>query len=165
MIIMGMKVWRFQVKEGHEGDIVRMNQEDWPRLFGRSSGYVGTEINVSRKGPIFYVTADSWTSKVSFDRFVEQYKADFEALSRQHEKHYESAEDLGFIEIGSMWRHPDRTTYRVDSLRLDATDYETTGILSPAVGYTQLETGKKKQAGQWYSRDLENFLDVFTLVD
>ncbi len=95
---MAVNIWKFHVREGHAGDFVRMNQEDWPKLFGLSPGYLGGGIGRNTDDPNVYVTMDRWTSKKAFDDFLGTYGNDFETLDALHKEHYESSEHIGFFE-------------------------------------------------------------------
>ena len=59
------------------------------------------------------------------------------------------------IKKGQVWRHKEGPTYRVDKIAkeaLDATFYESDGVLARLVTYTQLEDGEKYPAGTEWTR-------------
>ena len=71
--------------------------------------------------------------------------------------------DKSPIVIGATYVHPEGIKYRVDSILLNATGYETGAELKKFVLYTQLDAGSYPIGTQWV-REEEDFLSVFKKV-
>lgn len=95
---MARNIWKFTVKEGREDEFIRMNNVDWPRLFGRSPGYRGTVVGRKRDEDRVYLTIDRWESREAFDGFLERHRDDYGALDARHSGLYESSEHVGFFD-------------------------------------------------------------------
>lgn len=95
---MARNVWKFRVKEGCEDEFIRMNNIDWPRLFGRSPEYRGTNIGRKRDDAYVYVTEDRWASREAFEYFLERNRADYDALDARHSGLYDASEHVGFFD-------------------------------------------------------------------
>jgi heme-degrading monooxygenase HmoA len=54
----------------------------WNVLFGRSTGYLGTELLKDAFIPGRYVTIDRWASDEAFRAFRAEHDAEYEALDR-----------------------------------------------------------------------------------
>jgi len=77
-----------------------MNTCDWPDLFKRSPGYLGTEVCKDTSNPRVYLTIDTWKSEDAFNHFLREHRADYDRLDSLHEELYESAEQfIGAFDI------------------------------------------------------------------
>lgn len=52
----------------------------WIQLFKRSSGFVRTELIRDRSEPHRFVTIDYWESAAEYDRFMEDFRSEYETL-------------------------------------------------------------------------------------
>lgn len=68
------------------------------------------------------------------------------------------------IEIGGTYEHEGGIQYRVDSIILDATGYESGQEPRRVVAYTQLGSGKFPAGTQWV-REEQDFLQHFKKVE
>lgn len=64
---------------------------------------------------------------------------------------------------GEQYLHPEGIKYRVDSILLNATGYESGEELKLFVLYTQLDAGGYPAGTQWV-REEKDFVDVFEMV-
>lgn len=67
-------VWEFRVKPGKERRFEQAYGPDgeWVQLFGRSKGYLGTELMRDRDLRFRYMTFDRWSSRQAYLRFKKQ---------------------------------------------------------------------------------------------
>ena len=79
---MFLALWEFEVKPGCENrfESVYGPGGDWARLFATDSNYRGTRLlcDISRKN--FYLTADSWQSRVAYESYMRSHQSEYEAL-------------------------------------------------------------------------------------
>lgn len=73
-------------------------------------------------------------------------------------------EPVSTIEIGGTYEHEGGIQYRVDSIVLDATNYESGQEPRRVVMYTQLGAGKFPTGTQWV-REEQDFLRNFKKVE
>ena len=104
-------VWRFRPRPGCEGDFERAYGPSgtWSTLFGRASGFKGTDLLRSTDGSGDYLTLDHWESKADHDAFLEQWACDYARLDRELEALTEAERPLGIFE-----RTGDATARRTD---------------------------------------------------
>ena len=78
-----VRIWRFRPLEGMsaEFEAVYGPNGDWARLFHRAQGFLGTTLLEGEN----YLTIDRWSARAAYDRFMQQYRAEFEALDRRCE--------------------------------------------------------------------------------
>lgn len=55
-------IWEYEVRLEHESDFALVYSEDgeWAQLFGKSSGYIGTELLRDQTKNGRYMTIDRW---------------------------------------------------------------------------------------------------------
>ena len=75
-------IWRFQVRVESESEFVDLYKGDgaWARLFGSSTGYVGTELFKACDVPLTYLTVDYWSSEAAYREFKSERASDYAAL-------------------------------------------------------------------------------------
>ncbi len=75
-------IWEYEVPSDREAEFLAHYASDgvWARLFGRASGYLGTELYRDRARPERFVTIDRWQDEASFRDFRRRFAADYEAL-------------------------------------------------------------------------------------
>jgi heme-degrading monooxygenase HmoA len=78
-------LWTYEVKpEARERfEAVYRSSGDWAELFGRSDGYLGTELFRGPEGA--YLTVDRWRAEADFEAFLAVHRTDYEALDRTTE--------------------------------------------------------------------------------
>lgn len=78
-------LWMFEIDPVFEKEFVRIYgpRGEWAQLFGRSSGYVNTELFHDVAIPSRYLTVDRWTSPGEFEAFRASREDDFEELDRR----------------------------------------------------------------------------------
>ena len=64
---------------------------------------------------------------------------------------------------GAQYMHPEGIRYRIDSILLNATGYESGKELKTYILYTQLDAGSYPVGTQWV-REEKDFLNVFELA-
>ena len=75
-------LWTYEVRPEAIASFERAygSAGDWAALFGRASGYLGTEL---LRGPgATYLTIDRWRTSADFDAFMAAHRADYDALDR-----------------------------------------------------------------------------------
>lgn len=70
----------------------------WARFFARGQGYLGTELIRDKHDGRRYVTLDFWASRVAYEGFREQYRAEYEAIDSECEDMTESEVEIGRFE-------------------------------------------------------------------
>ncbi len=58
---------------------------DWAQLFGRGTGYLGSELLQDRADPQRYLTVDRWSSAEAWRAFRTRFAAEYERLDRELE--------------------------------------------------------------------------------
>lgn len=79
---MFMIIWEYIVAESHEAEFERIYGAagDWEQLFKKDWGYLGTELLRDINYPRHYITIDRWISSSSYESFLEQYRAEYDAI-------------------------------------------------------------------------------------
>jgi heme-degrading monooxygenase HmoA len=77
-------VWEFEVPAADEPQFLTHYAPEgtWARLFGRASGYEGTELYRDLRRPGRYLTVDHWQNEAAYRAFRQQFSSEFEALDR-----------------------------------------------------------------------------------
>ncbi len=93
-------VWQFQV---HHEQIERFEEiysssGAWAALFRRSTSYHGTELLRDAAFAGCYLVIDRWESRELYNRFKQQYAADYARLDAECEKLTASEKMLGIFE-------------------------------------------------------------------
>ena len=85
---MYMIIWEYLVAEGKEAEFepIYGSDGDWRQLFRRSKGYLGTELLRDSSNPRRYITIDRWESAAAFETFLEEYRAEYEAMDARCER-------------------------------------------------------------------------------
>jgi heme-degrading monooxygenase HmoA len=80
-------VWRYRVSAERRADFERAYGPagPWVALFGSSGGYLGTTLLRALEDDGVYLTIDRWRNAESFERFLEEFSAAYEALDRELE--------------------------------------------------------------------------------
>jgi heme-degrading monooxygenase HmoA len=80
-------IWEYEVKpELKESFINSYNSDgDWTKLFGRSQGYIRTELFRERAGANSYITIDYWESEKDYDEFMNKYFDEYNELDNRCE--------------------------------------------------------------------------------
>ena len=94
-----INVWEFLVRQGMEAEFERFNSPngEWSQLFRPSPDYIDTSWLKSEEEALKYLTHDRWKSIEGFNRFVEQNKARYESLVKQHAQLYDTSHHIGFF--------------------------------------------------------------------
>lgn len=80
-------IWAYQVKSEHLANFVEIYSNDgaWAKLFGKSEGYLATELLHDETDTLRFVTIDRWVSAASYLNFKAQWQAEYNALDAQCE--------------------------------------------------------------------------------
>ncbi len=92
--------WLYRPRPGEVDEFERVYGSDgpWAELFGRSPGYLGTELY--RDGDA-YLVLDCWDSRDAHDRFQRTFDAEYGVLSTRSERLHEEETKLGaFVRVG-----------------------------------------------------------------
>lgn len=75
-------LWRFRAKPDKVEEFQRTyaGDGDWAKLFARAPGYQGTDLLADINHRLAFVVIDRWTTRGAYERFREQYGAEYEAL-------------------------------------------------------------------------------------
>ena len=99
MFNVNLIIWRFEVDSKNKNDFERFYgpNGDWAQLFGRSPGFLGTELVCLTSSPtpsklassspsvLTYLTLDRWRSAAEFDDFYREFAAPYQALDARCE--------------------------------------------------------------------------------
>ncbi|HEY1525836.1 MAG TPA: antibiotic biosynthesis monooxygenase [Candidatus Angelobacter sp.] len=90
-------VWEFVVKPGREAEFQEKYGPEggWAQLFGRSAGYLRTELVKDVAVANRLLTLDYWRTEEEFSRFKERHLAEYERLDREFEGLTERETRLG----------------------------------------------------------------------
>ncbi len=93
-------VWEFHVKRGQEQVFEQVYGPDgtWAQFFRGGDGYLGTELVHDLKESSRYITLDFWTSRLAYERFREQYLAEYRAIDEQSAELTEAELQVGEFE-------------------------------------------------------------------
>jgi hypothetical protein len=77
-----IRVWEYRVAGEHRDAFVAAygKDGDWAQLFGRTLGYLGTELYGSIDDEVRFVTVDRWTGEAAWQAFLEQWGEDYASL-------------------------------------------------------------------------------------
>ena len=92
-------LWRYEVREEHlpSFECTYGPAGEWAKLFGRSDGYLGTELLSAADGA--FLTIDRWRDKAALDAFISEHGDDYQALDRLCETWTSSEQKLGEFEV------------------------------------------------------------------
>ena len=73
-------IWEYAVKPERRGEFERAYAADgpWVELFSQSPGFIRTMLLTAPRGR--YVTIDFWTDADSFDAFMRDFAAEYNAM-------------------------------------------------------------------------------------
>jgi len=82
-----VNIWAFRVKPGSEREFERIYgpDGDWGQLMGPAEGYISTQLLRDIVDPGRYVTIDSWSTIAAYEKFMEDFAAEYEALDEKCE--------------------------------------------------------------------------------
>ena len=91
-------IWHYRVAPGHEAEFETTYGAggEWAELFGKGSGYLGTELMRGEGG--HYVTMDTWRDRAAFDAFKKKFAKEYDALDRKGEALTAEEQEVGFYE-------------------------------------------------------------------
>ena len=93
-----VSVWHYRVAEGREAEFESLYGAggEWAELFGKGTGYLGTELMRGEGGN--YVIMDTWRDRAAFDAFKKKFEKEYAALDRRCEELTVEEQALGFYE-------------------------------------------------------------------
>lgn len=97
---MYVAIWRYRIEEANRPPFERAYgpEGDWARLFGRESGYLGTELLREEPQPddiAGYVTIDRWEAEADWLGFMDRHETDYRALDTRCETLTAAEERIG----------------------------------------------------------------------
>ncbi len=80
-------IWAYQVKPEHLPDFTKIYASNgaWAKLFGKSEGYLGTELLLDNANMHRFTTIDRWESMSSYLDFKAKWQTEYAALDAQCE--------------------------------------------------------------------------------
>lgn len=93
-------VWSFDVKPEQVKSFERVYgpQGDWAQLFERAPGFAGTELRRESDRSGHYHTIDRWQSRADYQRFLEAFRSEYEALDTRCNRMTEHEKKVGDFE-------------------------------------------------------------------
>ncbi len=90
-------LWEYRVPAAKRAEFERHYNSDgtWVEFFRRDSAYRGTVLLRDAENPARYVTVDRWDDVESYQRFLQEFAADYAAIDRQMEALTESEQCIG----------------------------------------------------------------------
>lgn len=90
-------LWQYRVRPGSEEHFLEHYgpSGSWARLFGRSEGYLGTDLLRDSERASDFVTVDRWESEAHQQAFLRAFKAEYAALDTECEALTESERLIG----------------------------------------------------------------------
>ena len=85
---MFVTLWEFEVKPGSEELFERAYgpEGEWAQLFRRDARYHGTRLLREAGAERWYLTIDSWESRVAYEEFREEFAAEYAELDRKYKE-------------------------------------------------------------------------------
>jgi heme-degrading monooxygenase HmoA len=91
-------LWRFRAKPDKVEEFQRRyaGDGDWAKLFAQAPGFQATDLLADTSDPLAFVVIDRWTTRGAYERFREQYGAEYEALDNQCRELTEEETAIGY---------------------------------------------------------------------
>ena len=91
-----VRVWKFRPRNDlvTEFEAAYGPNGDWARLFHRAQGFLGTTLLKDE----YYLTIDRWVTKAAYEKFMQDFQAEFAALDRRCESMTQLEEQVGEFE-------------------------------------------------------------------
>ena len=82
-----VRIWKFRPPEGRGDAFAEPYEGDgvWARLFGRSTGYVGTCLLRPAETGGWWLTLDRWVTEADFHAFQRDFGEEYRALDAELE--------------------------------------------------------------------------------
>jgi heme-degrading monooxygenase HmoA len=82
-----VRIWEYEVPEAHLEPFIKAYAADgaWAELFGRSRGYIGTELYRGRPSGGHFVTIDRWVDEERWTSFFNEFQLAYQTLDIQLE--------------------------------------------------------------------------------
>jgi heme-degrading monooxygenase HmoA len=83
-----VRVWEFDVRADQVGVFVSAYEANgaWSQLFARGDGYVDSRLYRDADDARRFITVDRWRDVDSWQRFIDRWSAEYEALDRQFDE-------------------------------------------------------------------------------
>lgn len=80
-------IWEYQVRAEHVAEFEEIYSATgaWAKLFGKSKGYLGTELLSDKEHSNRYITIDRWISSQEYASFLTGWKKEYEDLDARCE--------------------------------------------------------------------------------
>lgn len=97
---MFLALWEYEVKPGCEERFEKVYgaEGDWARLFRRDSNYRETRLLRDPKRPGMYLTLDFWKSRQAYEKFMEEHRAEYQAIDATGEELTTKERRIGWYE-------------------------------------------------------------------
>jgi len=93
-------VWEFHVIPGKEEEFERHYGPEgtWVQLFRKANEFIRTDLLRDPEVPGRYLTVDCWTDLGAYDRFKEDFAAEYKTIDEQMEALTQSETKVGVFE-------------------------------------------------------------------
>jgi len=90
-------IWEYLVKAEYLAKFEKFYAPDgtWAKLFGKSAGYLKTELLRDSKHSRRFITIDRWVSSEEYEAFLIQWQKEYQTLDAQCEAFTEQESMLG----------------------------------------------------------------------
>lgn len=94
-------IWEFRVKPSRINDFESLygSNGQWARLFRKAPGYIKTELLKDPRETNRYLTLDYWADRQAYERFRQDFSAEFNRLDESGEDNTESERHIGDFEV------------------------------------------------------------------
>ena len=93
-------MWEFRPQAGAEKEFEQAYGPDgiWARFFALGDGFIATELIRDFSDPGRYLTVDMWTSKAAYEKFREEYAAEYQSIDTKCEAVTAQEKTIGSFE-------------------------------------------------------------------
>ena len=92
-----VKVWEFRAKHSKEKRFEKVYgpEGDWAQLMKKAEGYMSTQLLRDVVELDRYVTIDQWSSMAAYEKFMDDFRAEYQALDTDCESLTEEENPVG----------------------------------------------------------------------
>ena len=97
---MFVALWEFEVKPGSEEKFEKVYgpEGSWARLFQWSRAYKGTRLLRDAGRPWIYLTMDFWETREEYEKFLKDYRKEYDALDLAGEEFTTQEKCAGYFQ-------------------------------------------------------------------
>jgi heme-degrading monooxygenase HmoA len=94
-------VFSYEVRDADEFERAYGPRGEWASFFGRSRGYVGTELLRDVETPGRYLVVDRWESADAYNAFAAEHREEY--MRRVDDTRFHYNQELRFGTFESLW--------------------------------------------------------------